>query len=89
MVSGREICDVSQINDKKASTVGLTSNDGAIHGMESTSCGHIELGPSFVSLVDMDLYGKRAISALLECVSMCDHKRVHDDDTPCKCYPKS
>ena len=88
-VGGREICDVLQINDKKASTVGLTSNDGAIYRMESTSCRHIELRPSFVSLVDMDLYGKRVISTLLECVSMCDHKRVHDDDAPCMCYLKS
>ena len=89
MVSGTEIYDVSQINNEKASIVGLMSNDSAVHRMKSTGCGHIELGPSFVSLVDMDLYGKRAISTFLERVSMCDHKRVHDDDAPCKCYLKS
>ena len=91
MVSGREIRDVSQVNDEKASIIGLTSNDGAIHRMKTASCGHVKFGPSFVSLVNMDLYGKRAISAFLEGtvgVNMYDHKRVHND-TLCKCYPKS
>ena len=62
-VNDREICDILQINDEKASIVGLTSNDSAIHRMKSR---HVELGLLFVSLVDMDLYEQRAISAFLE-----------------------